>query len=284
MTLRFAIQKSGRLTEPSYALIAECGIEIERANGKLKTPAYNFPMELMSLRDDDIPNYVADGIVDAAIVGENVVAEAGEEVTIIRKLGFGRCRLSLAISKEIPYKSLEDLERKKIATSYPSILTRFLRDRGVTAYIHEISGSAEIAPSMGIASAICDLVSSGSTLLSNGLREVETIMKSEAVLITSGKIGKEAEKILQQLDFRVASVLRAKHTKYITLNAPTERIPEIVNILPGLKSPSLLPHADGNWVSLHTVVDEDNFWGLIEKLKVSGAEGILVMPIEKVIV
>lgn len=283
MSLRIAIQKSGRLTDSSYTLIAECGIEVERANGKLKIPAYNFPMELMSLRDDDIPKYVADGVVDAGIVGENTIQESGVEVTVIRKLGFGRCRLSLAVPKDFSYTTVQDFSNKRIATSYPLILSRYLKDNGVKALIHEISGSAEIAPGMGLSEAIFDVVSSGSTLQSNGLQEVETVLKSEAVLIVSPKIEKDAEEILCQLDFRIAAVLRARHTKYITLNAPRDRVPAIVSLLPGLKSPSLVPHADDSWVSLHTVVDEDNFWGIIEKLKEAGASGILVMPIEKVV-
>jgi ATP phosphoribosyltransferase len=281
--LRLAIQKSGRLTDASRALISECGIELEQAGAKLRAPALNFPLEVLFLRDDDAPGYCADGVVDAAIVGQNVLLERGSSVQVIRELGFGRCRLSIAVPKGFPYASVESLNGLNIATSYPNILGRFLERAGVRATIHEISGSVEVAPSLGLGEAICDLVSSGSTLLGNGLVEVETVMRSQAVLISNRALSPEKKMSLDKFVFRIDAVLRARKTKYITLNAPNESIPEIVRLLPGLKSPSVLPLAVSGWSSLHTVVGEDDFWDLIERLRAVGAEGILVLPIEKVI-
>lgn len=282
--LRFAIQKSGRLTEPSRALIAECGIEFEPSGAKLRSLADNFPFELLFLRDDDIPGYVAEGIVDAAIVGRNVVAERDVAVQVTRPLGFGRCRLSIAVPRSMEYSGIRSLMGARISTSYPRILRNFLERNRVTAEINELSGSVEIAPGLGLADVICDLVSSGSTLMSNGLREVETILESEAVLISTPAIPEEKRIILDKLVFRVDAAQRAKRTKYITLNTPNEAIPEIVKLLPGLKSPSILPLASLGWSSLHTVVGEDDFWNLIDRLRSAGAQGILVLPIEKVIV
>lgn len=282
--LRIAIQKSGRLTDSSGSLISECGIELEQMGGKLRAPAFNFPLEILFLRDDDIPGYVSDGIVDAAIVGKNVLLESESNAEVVRNLGFGRCRLSIAVPKGAHYDGLESLQGLRIATSYPRILSQFLKIHGVNAAIHEISGSVEVAPSLGLGEAICDLVSSGSTLLSNGLREAVTVLESQAVLIRQQNLSAEKQEILTRLTFRIDAVLRARRTKYITLNAPHEALPEIVNLLPGLKSPSVLPLYKEGWSSLHTVVDEDDFWGLIEKLKGAGAQGILVLPIEKVIV
>lgn len=282
--LRFAIQKSGRLTDQSRALIAECGIELEPAGAKLRSSAYNFPIELLFLRDDDIPGYVAQGIIDAAIVGQNAIAERRVEVSVNRELGFSRCRLSIAVPRGMAYTDITSLSGKRISTSYPRILRSFLERNRVTAEINEISGSVEIAPSLGLADVICDLVSSGSTLMSNGLREVETIFESQAVLISAPELSEERRAILDSFVFRVDAVQRAKRTKYITLNTPNEAIPEIVKLLPGLKSPSILPLASSGWSSLHTVVGEDDFWSLIEKLRSAGAQGILVLPIEKVIV
>ncbi len=281
--LRLAIQKSGRLTDASRALISECGIELEQAGAKLRAPAFNFPLEVLFLRDDDAPGYCADGVVDVAIVGRNVLQERGSDAKVIRELGFGRCRLSIAVPRGFAYSSVESLNGLNIATSYPRILGEFLERVGVRASIHEISGSVEVAPSLGLGEAICDLVSSGSTLLGNGLVEVETVMQSQAVLIYNQALTEEKRAILDRLVFRIDAVLRARKTKYITLNAPNESIPEIVRLLPGLKSPSVLPLAMSGWSSLHTVVGEDDFWGLIERLRVAGAEGILVLPIEKVI-
>ena len=282
--LRIAIQKSGRLTDSSRSLISECGIELEQMGGKLRAPAFNFPLEILFLRDDDIPGYVSDGVVDAAIVGKNVLLESGSSAEVVRNLGFGRCRLSIALPKGADYDGLESLQGLRIATSYPRILSQFLKTHGVNAAIHEISGSVEVAPSLGLGEAICDLVSSGSTLLSNGLREAATVLESQAVLIRQQNLSEEKQEILTRLTFRIDAVLRARRTKYITLNAPNEALSEIVNLLPGLKSPSVLPLYKEGWSSLHTVVDEDDFWGLIEKLKGAGAQGILVLPIEKVIV
>lgn len=281
--LRVAIQKSGRLTEASLKLIAECGIEVEQVGARLRSAAYNFPLELLFLRDDDIPGYVQDGVVDAAIVGENVVREAGVEARIVRALGFGRCRLSIAVPKSLAYVGTDSLQGLKIATSYPNILREFLRGKKVSAEIQEISGSVEIAPTIGLGDAICDLVSSGSTLISNGLKEVESVMQSEAVLLAGAILPAEKQAILEQFLFRINAVLRARNTKYITLNTPTDSIPEIVKLLPGLKSPSVLPLNMPGWSSLHTVIAEDAFWGLVEQLKAAGAQGILVLPIEKVI-
>jgi ATP phosphoribosyltransferase len=282
--LRVAIQKSGRLTDASRALISECGIEFEQMGGKLRAQAFNFPLEILFLRDDDIPGYVSDGVVDAAIVGKNVLLECESNAEVVRSLGFGRCRLSIAIPKGADYAGLESLQGLRIATSYPRILSEFLRTNGVSAAIHEISGSVEVAPSLGLGEAICDLVSSGSTLLSNGLREVVTVLESQAVLICKQDLTAEKQDILASLTFRIDASLRARRTKYITLNAPNDALSEIVNLLPGLKSPSILPLYKEGWSSLHTVVDEDDFWDLIEKLKAAGAQGILVLPIEKVIV
>lgn len=282
-TLRLAIQKSGRLSDGSRNLIAESGIEVEQMGARLRSAAYNFPLELLYLRDDDIPEYVADGVVDAAIVGLNIVREQEGEVRIIRGLGFGRCRLSIAVPKTFDYSGPQSLQGAKIATSYPTILGSYLSAQGISAEIQVISGSVEIAPAIGLGDAVCDLVSSGSTLMSNGLMEVETVLQSEAVLIASPSLSPEKAEILERFLFRINAVLRARNTKYITLNTPTDAIPRIVELLPGMKSPSVLPLNVPGWSSLHTVVSEDDFWGIVTKLKQAGAEGILVLPIEKVI-
>lgn len=282
--VRLAIQKSGRLTEASRALIAECGIELEPMGASLRAQAFNFPVEVLFLRDDDIPGYVADGVVDAAIVGRNVLVERGSPAEVVRELGFGRCRLSIAVPKSFHYDSIRSLDGARIATSYPRILRDFLARNDVRATIHEITGSVEIAPSLGLGEAICDLVSSGSTLLANGLKEVETVLESQSLLIARSDLTADKQAIVSQLASRIDAVLRAKRTKYITLNTPNVAIPEIVKLLPGLKSPSILPLHNEGWSSLHTVVDEDDFWNLTEKLKAAGAQGILVLPIEKVIV
>jgi len=282
--VRLAIQKSGRLTEASRALIAECGIELEPMGASLRAQAFNFPVEVLFLRDDDIPGYVADGVVDAAIVGRNVLVERGSPAEVVRELGFGRCRLSIAVPKSFNYASIRSLDGARIATSYPRILGDFLKANDVRATIHEITGSVEIAPSLGLGEAICDLVSSGSTLLANGLKEVETVLESQSLLIARSDLATDKQAIVSRLASRIDAVLRAKRTKYITLNTPNVAIPEIVKLLPGLKSPSILPLHNEGWSSLHTVVDEDDFWNLTEKLKAAGAQGILVLPIEKVIV
>lgn len=284
MKLRIAIQKSGRLNEDSVKLLKEIGIDFSSPNGKLKAEASNFPLELLFLRDDDIPQYVADGVADIGIVGENVLIEKEKDVKIQNKLGFGKCRLSVAVEKTMQYKNASDLKGKRIATSYPVILKKFLKKKKVKAEVHEISGSVEIAPGIGLSEAICDLVSSGSTLLMNGLKEVEVILKSEAVLISGKGLGKEKKELLTKLLFRIEANKKAKKNKYILLNAPNNKLDKIVSILPGMKSPTVLPLAQKGWSSVHSVLNEDDFWEIIESLKANGAQGILVVPIEKMIV
>lgn len=282
--LRIAIQKSGRLSESSLKLIKECGINFDNGVGKLRTVAHNFPAEFLFLRDDDIPGYVEDGVADLGIVGENVAVEKEKNIQVIKRLGFSKCRLSVAIPRTKEYRGIQDLEGKNIATSYPKLLGRFLKEKKVNADIHEISGSVEIAPSIGLADAICDIVSSGSTLLTNGLKEVEIIFQSEAVLIGQQQTTPEKEAILKQLLFRVNAVQKGKNNKYILLNAPAEATDRIVKLLPGMRSPTVLPLAMSGWNSIHSVVNEDRFWEVIEQLKEAGAEGILVVPIEKMII
>ncbi len=281
--LRLAIQKKGRLSEDSLRLIKECGIKFSNGTGKLKSRAGNFPIEFLYLRDDDIPDYVADGVADIGIVGENVALEKGKNIDHIRKLGFSRCRLSLAVPKEVEYTGIEYFQNASIATSYPKILRRYLDENQVTAEIHEISGSVEIAPSIGLARGICDIVSSGSTLMSNGLKEVDVIMHSEAIIIGNQNLDDEKKSILDQLLFRIESVQKGKNSKYILLNAPNEKIEEIAALLPGMRSPTVVPLAEKGWSSIHSVINEDDFWQVIENLKKAGAEGILVVPIEKMI-
>jgi len=281
--LRIAIQKSGRLSETSQDLIRKCGIRIPQG-GSLRSEAINFPMDLLFLRDDDIPQYIADGVIDAGIVGENIVAEKRPELRVVQRLGFSKCRLSLAIPKGDSYSSLEWFNGKKVATSYPNILEQFFKERGIESEIEEISGSVEIAPGIGLADAVCDIVSTGSTLLSNGLKEVETVMQSEAVLVASNEIGADLSEIIEDFHFRISSLLNAQSNKYILLNAPNESVKEICSILPGMKSPTILPLADSGWSSIHSVIGEDAFWENIDKLKSLGAQGILVCPIEKMIV
>ncbi|WP_299822201.1 ATP phosphoribosyltransferase [uncultured Pontibacter sp.] len=281
--LRIAIQKSGRLSEESLKLIKECGISFINSSLKLKTESTNFPLEILYLRDDDIPGYVADGVADIGIVGENVLVEEGMQQLAVEQLGFSKCRLSLAVPKADSYTNLSDLEGKNIATSYPKLLQAYLDENGVQAHIHTISGSVEIAPSIGLADAICDIVSSGSTLISNGLKEVERVFKSQAVLIANQSLSEEKHAILDKLLFRIHAVQRAQRAKYILLNAPNDKVDTIIKLLPGIKSPTILPLAEEGWSSLHSVVNEDDFWEIIEKLKDAGAEGILVVPIEKMI-
>jgi len=283
-TLRLAIQKSGRLSEDSLNLIKECGIDFNKSDNKLTSKAFNFPIEFLFLRDDDIPGYVSDAVADLGIVGENVLAEKGKEVDVVEKLGFSKCRLSIAVPKDYQYDSIQSLAGKNIATSYPKILGEFLAKNNVQAEIHEISGSVEIAPNIGLAEGICDLVSSGSTLISNGLKEVETILQSQALLISNKNISAYKKDLIAQLLFRIKSVQRAKNTKYILLNAPKTSVDKIIALLPGVKSPTVMPLSEEGWVSLHSVVKENEFWGIVEKLKAAGAEGILVMPIEKIVI
>ena len=281
--IRIAVQKSGRLSEDSLTLIKECGIKFNAGKGKLKAEASNFPVEFLFLRDDDIPGYVSDGVADIGIVGHNVVLEKQEDVRIVKRLGFSKCRLSLAIPKAVPYHDKQFFNGKSIATSYPNILQQYLKENGLSAEIHEISGSVEIAPSIGLADGIFDIVSSGSTLLSNNLKEVEVVMKSEAVFIAGNSLTEGKNKILQQMIFRLDSVLSAQNNKYILLNAPNHSIDKITRILPGMKSPTVLPLAVEGWSSIHSVISEDEFWQVIENLREAGAQGILVVPIEKMI-
>jgi ATP phosphoribosyltransferase len=281
--LKLAIQKSGRLSEKSLALIDECDISFPNSPGRLISVAYDFPMEILFLRDDDIPGYVEDGVADIGIVGENVLEESGRQVEIISKLGFGRCRLSLAIPRAATYGGITDLQGKSIATSYPKLLGNYLNKQGITADIHEISGSVEIAPGIGLADAICDIVSTGSTLLTNGLKEVEQIFNSEAVMIAYKELSKEKQDILNKLMFRFTAVRKAKKNKYILLNAPNDSLDKITGLLPGINSPTVQPLAKEGWSSVHSVITEQDFWERIEQLKEAGAEGILIMPIEKLI-
>ena len=283
MKLKIAIQKSGRLHEDSLRLLKECGIDISNGGNKLKSTASNFPLEVYFLRDDDIPQYVEDAVADAGIVGENVVYEKKKEVEVMEPLGFGKCRLSIAVDKSETF-SKQNLNGKKIATSYPVILQEYLNKNKITAEIHEISGSVEIAPGIGLADAICDLVSSGSTLFTNGLKEAETILESQSVLIRNKTLDKEKLRLLEKLLFRIRSVRKAKNNKYILLNAPNNKLNEIIGLLPGMKSPTVLPLAESGWSSVHSVIDENDFWDIIEQLKDAGAQGILVVPIEKMII
>jgi ATP phosphoribosyltransferase len=282
--LRLAIQKSGRLNDDSMRLLKECGIDISNGMNQLKANASNFPIEVFFLRDDDIPQYVEDGVADIGFVGENVVFEKKKKVVITEKLGFGKCRLSIAVQKNEEYTGVQFLQGKKIATSYPVIVANFLESKGVQAEIHEISGSVEIAPGIGLADAICDLVSSGSTLFMNGLKESEVILESQAVLIKNEGLDAEKQQLLDRLIFRIHAVKKAKNTKYILLNAPNNKLKEIIDLLPGMKSPTVLPLAEEGWSSVHSVLNENDFWNIIEQLKAAGAQGILVVPIEKMII
>ncbi|HRO44218.1 ATP phosphoribosyltransferase [Agriterribacter sp.] len=281
--LKLAIQKSGRLHEDSMKLLKECGIAISNGANKLKTEATNFPLQVFFLRDDDIPQYVEDGVADIGIVGENVVYEKNKLVKTVEQLGFGGCRLSIAVVRGEQYNNIQSLEGRRIATSYPHLTRQFLKKNKVNAEIHEISGSVEIAPGIGLSDAICDLVSSGSTLLTNGLKEVETILQSQAVLIRHNNFDAVQQQVLDKLLFRIHAVRKAKNNKYILLNAPNNKLDEIIGLLPGMKSPTVLPLADKGWSSVHSVLSEDEFWDKIERLKAAGAQGILVVPIEKMV-
>ena len=283
MNLTIAIQKGGRLHEESVRLLRECGISFTNGTNALKVEATNFPLTIYLLRDDDIPQYVEDGVADVGIVGENVMLETRRRVNVIDRLGFGRCRLCIAVPKDRPYSGSQDLQGQRIATSHPVILESYLEEQGVRAEVHAISGSVEIAPGIGLADAICDLVSTGSTLLVNGLVEVGTVLRSEAVLIAGEGLGPDRRAVADRLLFRMAAVRAAKRNKYILLNAPNDRLKTICSILPGIKSPTVLPLAEAGWSSVHSVVQEDVFWEIIEELRDAGAEGILVVPIEKMI-
>ena len=283
MRLKLAIQKSGRLHDDSMKLLKESGIDIGNGVNKLKAEATNFPLELFFLRDDDIPQYVEDGVADIGFVGENVVYEKAKKVEVAYELGFGKCRLSFAVRKGESFTGPTYLTGKKIATSYPVLVQDYLNKNKIQAEIHEISGSVEIAPGIGLADVICDLVSSGSTLFMNGLKEAETILNSQAVLIKRPALDKEAAQILDRLLFRIESVKKAKRNKYVLLNAPNANLDKIISLLPGMKSPTVIALATPGWSSVHSVIDESDFWEIIEQLKLAGAEGILVVPIEKMI-
>jgi ATP phosphoribosyltransferase len=284
MKLRIAIQKSGRLYEDSVKLLKECGIDLRNVKDRLKTEADNFPLEIFFLRDDDIPQYVEDGVADIGIVGENVLYEKNKQAAIVEKLGFGKCRLSVAVLRTEQYGGVQSLQGKRIATSYPFLVNQYLAKNNVQAEIHEISGSVEIAPGIGLADVVADLVSSGSTLLMNGLKEVEVILQSQAVLIRNNHLNEAQLKLLDKLLFRIRSVKKARRNKYVLLNAPNDKLKEIIALLPGMKSPTVLPLAESGWSSVHSVLSEDTFWDIIEQLRDAGAQGILVVPIEKMIV
>lgn len=281
--IKIAIQKSGRLSEDSINLFKECGINFRNGKGALKATSTNFPAEFLFLRDDDIPGYVEDGVADIGVVGENVLVETAKNVEVSKKLGFSKCRLSLAVPREIHYEKIQDLEGKNIATSYPKILQKYLDENKINAQLHEISGSVEIAPSIGLADAICDIVSTGSTLLSNGLKEVETVFKSEAVLIANPNLSDDKRNLLNKIIFRINAVQKAQDNKYILLNAPNDKLEQIISLLPGMKSPTVMPLAEEGWSSVHSVLEENEFWENIEAIREAGAQGILVIPIEKMI-
>ncbi len=281
--LRIAVQKSGRLLNESIDLLKECGIRIDNGRDQLKASARNFPVEVLYLRNSDIPQYIQDGVADIGIIGENTVIEKDKKVNVVLPLGFSKCRLSLATPKGQAYAGPKDLNGKRIATSYPVSLGQYLDREGINADIHEISGSVEIAPNIGLADAICDLVSTGSTLFKNGLEERDVILRSEAVIAASPQIDAERQSILDRLTFRVKSVLSARNKKYLLMNVPNERVREITQLLPGMRSPTVLPLAEEGWSSVHTVIAEDKFWDIIDQLRSTGAEGILIVPIDKMI-
>jgi len=281
--LKIAIQKSGRLNEESLKLLKSCGISIKNGKDQLKVSVANFPIELLYLRNSDIPQYIEDGVADIGIVGENILIEKQKKVQIIERLGFAKCKLSLATPKAVTDESVDYFEGKKIATSYPNTLQRYLAEQQVNAEIHVISGSVEIAPNIGLADGICDIVSSGSTLFKNGLKETEVILTSEAVLAKSAKLSAEKEALLAKLLFRIQAVLRAKNSKYILMNVPEAKVEAVSQLLPVLKSPTILPLAEKGWFSLHSVIDENKFWEVIDELKVAGAEDILIIPIDKMV-
>jgi ATP phosphoribosyltransferase len=284
MNLKLAVQKSGRLHEDSIELLNDCGIKVKNGQGHLRSVADNFPLEVYFLRDDDIPQYVEDNVAHIGIVGENVLFEKNKSVDIVEQLGFGKCRLSIAVKKTDQYNDVQFLQNKKIATSYPVLTQKFLDANKINAEIHEISGSVELAPGIGLADAVCDLVSSGSTLFMNGLQEVQTILKSQAVLVRSKALEEGQQKILDQLLFRIRAVKKASNNKYVLLNAPNDCLDKIISLLPGMKSPTVLPLAESGWSSVHSVLSENEFWERIEALKNAGAQGILVIPIEKMII
>jgi ATP phosphoribosyltransferase len=281
--LKIAIQKSGRLNQDSLQLLKDCGISIDNGKDQLKAAARNFPLEVLYLRNGDIPQYVKDGVVDIAIIGENVLFEKGKSLQVIEKLGFSKCRVSIAIPKNETYNSLKDLQGKRIATSYPNTIRQFLQEKDIQAELHIINGSVEIAPNIGLADAICDIVSSGSTLFKNNLKEVEVLFQSEAVLAMAPNLPLIKKELLDKLQFRIQAVLRARGAKYILFNAPNDKIKTFTKLLPGMRSPTILPLAEEGWSSIHTVIQKNKFWEVIDELKTLGAEGILVCPIEKMV-
>ena len=281
--LKIAVQKSGRLNEDSMQILKDVGISIDNGKDQLKASAKNFPLEIFYLRNGDIPQYLKDGVVDVAIIGENVLIEKGNDIKIAEKLGFSSCKVSVAVPKGVKYNSVKDLEGKRIATSYPNTVNQFLEKNGVKANLHIINGSVEIAPNIGLADAIVDIVSSGSTLFKNNLKEAEVILKSEAVLAVSPQISNDNQAILDRLQFRLQSVLKARQSRYVLLNAPNNKVDDIINILPGMKSPTVLPLAEAGWSSIHSVINKNDFWEIIDELKLNGAEGILVCPIDNMV-
>ena len=281
--IRLAVQKSGRLNLESLKILEDCGISIDNGKDQLKTSARNFPMEVFFLRNSDIPQYIRDGVVDLAIIGENLLVEKGADLQVLEKLGFSKCKVSIAVPKDLKFKGLKDLEGKRIATSYPNTVKIFLNENNINADLHIINGSVEIAPNIGLADAICDIVSSGSTLFKNNLKEVVEISKSQAVLVQANSLASDKIELIDKLRFRLQSVLRAKKSRYILLNAPNDKINSISSILPVLKSPTVLPLAKNGWSSLHSVINAEDFWEVIDKLKDAGAEDILVCPIEKMV-
>ncbi len=282
--LKIAVQKSGRLHDDSMQILKEVGISIDNGKDQLKALARNFPLEVFYLRNSDIPQYLKDGVVDAAIIGENILIEKGKEITIVEKLGFSTCKVSVAVPKSVKYNSVKDLQGKRIATSYPNTVNEFLKSNHIEAELHIINGSVEIAPNIGLADAIVDIVSSGSTLFKNNLNEVEVILKSEAVLAASPLISIQKQVILDKLQFRLQSVLKGRQSKYILLNAPNDKLQDIINILPGMKSPTVLPLAQEGWSSVHSVINKNEFWEIIDELKQNGAQGILVCPINNMVI
>jgi len=281
--LRLAIQKSGRLNQDSLKLLADCGIKIDNGKDQLKVDVDNFPIEILFVRNSDIPQYLDEGTVDIAIIGENLLVEKPKRIEVVEKLGFSKCRVSLAVPKDVSYDSVSFFEGKRIATSYPNTLSSFLKEHKIDAEIHTIGGSVEIAPNIGLADGICDIVSSGNTLFKNGLKETQTILKSQAVLVKSMKITDQQQAVLDKLVFRVQAVIRAKNFKYILMNVPDDRIKEVSEVLPVLKSPTVLPLTKTGWSSLHSVIDANQFWEVIDELKSAGAEDILIVPIDKMV-
>ena len=281
--LRIAVQKSGRLNEDSMRILKDIGIAIDNGKDQLKAAARDFPLEVFYLRNGDIPQYLRDGVVDAAIIGENVLIEKGSDLEFVERLGFSKCKVSIAVAKDSKANSLKDLNGKRIATSYPETVKHFLNAQGIDAQLHIINGSVEIAPNIGLADGICDIVSSGSTLFKNGLKEIEVLLKSEAVLAVSPQIDQERKQILEKIQFRIQSVLKARNARYVLLNAPNKKLDKILEVLPGMRSPTVLPLAEEGWSSVHTVISKNDFWEIIDELKANGAEGILVCPIEKMV-